>query len=151
LRFHAPRDPARPRDPLGECLDLQKPLSSIACSELAPELSDEILSGAVVVCEVPGREPGVVIGEHLGHRARGLDVAMRAGDLPHAVENAAYAEIRSEWGSDSMRVVPFFLSAVQPGILALEATIAKFTARPVGPDSVLRWHSLERHKRGRDP
>ena len=57
------------------------------------EAADEILGRAVMVGEVPGGEPGVVIGEHLLDRARRVDTAMRAGDLPHPVQDAADAEI----------------------------------------------------------
>src|SRR5882672_3280832 len=105
----------------------------MARGELAPELSDESLGRAVVVREVPGREPGVVIGEHLGDRARRLDVAVRAGDLPHAVEDTADAEIGGELEAARSRYCHFHL-AVLCRILALETLAAKFAVGPVRHD-----------------
>jgi hypothetical protein len=46
-----------------------------------------------MVSEIPGGEPGVVIGEHLFDRAPRLDRAVAAGDLPHAVQDPADGEI----------------------------------------------------------
>src|SRR5437660_10075946 len=64
--------------------------------ELAAEIPDQILGRAVMVGEVPGGEPGIVIGEHRRDRARRVDGAMRARDLPHPVEEAADREIGGE-------------------------------------------------------
>src|SRR5258708_29296969 len=114
--------------------------------QLASDLSYEPRGRAVVVREVPGREPGVVIGEHLGARARGLDVAVRAGDLPHAVEDTADAEIGGELEAARSGYCHFHL-AVLCRILALETLAAKFAAGPVRHDSVLRSHHLKRHAR----
>src|SRR6516162_6177159 len=57
--------PARSWNPLREGLALGKPLDPVTRGELAPEASDEVLSRAVMIGEVPSRKPGVVIREHL--------------------------------------------------------------------------------------
>jgi hypothetical protein len=64
--------------------------------ELAPEVSDEVLSRAVMIGEIPSGEPGVVIREHLCDCAGWLDVPVGARDLPHPVQKAADREIRGE-------------------------------------------------------
>ena len=69
---------------------------AVARGELPAEGADEILGRAVMVGEVPGREPGVMIGEHRRDRPRRVDRAMRAGYLPHPVQDAADREIGSE-------------------------------------------------------
>ena len=51
-------------DPFRKGLDLGKPVGAMARGELAAEGADEILGRAVMVGEVPGREPGIMIGEH---------------------------------------------------------------------------------------
>jgi len=84
------------RNPFGKRLDLRKPLGSVTGGEPAPEVSDKFLGRAVMVGEVPGGKPGIVIGEHLVDSARGIDMAVSARDLPHPVEDAANAEITGE-------------------------------------------------------
>ncbi len=85
----APCHPAGIRHPFGERLDLRQPLGSAARGEPAPELADQILGRAVMIGEVPAGESGIVIGEHRLDRARRVDGAMGAGNLPHPVEDAA--------------------------------------------------------------
>ena len=88
--------PARRRNPFGERLDLGNPFGPATGGELTSEASDEVLSRAVMVGEVPSGKSGVVIREHLLYRAGGLDIAVRARDLPHPVQKAADREIRGE-------------------------------------------------------
>src|SRR6516164_471712 len=85
----APRHPARPRNPFREGLDLRQSLGSVAGGEEAAEIADEVLGRAVMIREIPGCEPGVVIGKHLVDRAHRFDRAMCARDLPHPIEDAA--------------------------------------------------------------
>src|SRR5215469_10509561 len=65
-------------------------------SEPAAKGADEILRRAIMIGEVPRGEAGVVIGEHLLDGARRVDMAVDARDLPHAVQDAANAEICGE-------------------------------------------------------
>ena len=55
-------------DPFRESLDLGEPGGAVSRRELPAEGADEILGRAVMVGEVPGREPGIVIGEHRRRR-----------------------------------------------------------------------------------
>ena len=87
---------SQPVDTIANRLDLRKPLRPMTGCELAPELSDEILGRTVMIREVPRSETRLVVGKHLGDGASLFDVAMRAGDLPHAVENAADPEAGGE-------------------------------------------------------
>ena len=91
------------RHPFGESLDFRKPLGSVSRGKKAAEIADEVLGRTVMVGEVPGGEPGLVIGQHLVDRARRVDRAMRAGDLPHPVEDAADRQIRSELEAARLR------------------------------------------------
>ena len=90
---HPSRNATRPRYPFGECLNLRKALRTVTHNKFAPKLADEILGGPVMVGKIPARKSGVVIRKHLGDRALRIDVPMRTGDLPHAVEDPADAEI----------------------------------------------------------
>src|SRR6516162_11640408 len=83
----ASRHPAGMRHPFGESLDFRQPLGPVKGSETAAEVADEGLGRAVMIGEIPGREPGVVVGEHLVDRPHRVDRAMRTGDLPHPVED----------------------------------------------------------------
>jgi hypothetical protein len=67
----------------------------VSASAASPR-PDEILGRAVMVREVPGGEPGIVIGEHRLDRACRIDPAMAAGDLPHPVEQPADCQIGGE-------------------------------------------------------
>src|SRR5690242_20466951 len=87
---------ARSRNPLRERLDLAKPLGPTTGGKLAPEVSDKVLRRAVMIGEVPSGKPGVVIREHLRDCPGGLDIAVRAGDLPHPVQKEADRKIRGE-------------------------------------------------------
>jgi hypothetical protein len=49
-----------------------------------------------MIGEVPRRKSGIVIREHLFDGAGRVDSAVGAGDLPHAVQDAANAEIGGE-------------------------------------------------------
>ena len=49
-----------------------------------------------MIGEIPGGEPGIVIGEHLADRAAGVDRVMPAGDLPHPVQDPADRQIGGE-------------------------------------------------------
>src|SRR6202022_3657101 len=93
---NAPGHPSRIRHPLCERLDLGEPLRSVAGGEPAAEVADKILGRTIMVGEIPGGEPGIVVGEHLVDRAPGLDRAMAARDLPHAVQDPADREIGGE-------------------------------------------------------
>ena len=73
-----------------------KPVGAMARGELPAEGADEILGRAVMVGEVPGREPGIMISEHRVDRARRVDRAMRARHLPHPVQDAADRQIGGE-------------------------------------------------------
>jgi len=92
----ASRHSARMRNPLCKRLNLRKPLASVTGSEPAPEISDKFLGRAVMVGEVPGGKPGIVIGEHRVDCAPGIDMAVSARDLPHPVQDTADAEISGE-------------------------------------------------------
>jgi probable F420-dependent oxidoreductase len=98
---NAPCHRARMRHPFGEGLDLRQmfdaSLGGAALGGEAPtETADQILGRAVMIGEVPGGEPGVVIGEHLVDRARRVYRAMRPRHLPHPVEDAADREVCGE-------------------------------------------------------
>src|SRR6516162_10492893 len=56
----ASRHPAGMRHPFGESLDFRQPLGPVKGSETAAEVADEGLGRAVMIGEIPGREPGVV-------------------------------------------------------------------------------------------
>ena len=73
-----------------------EPAGPATGGELAPESSDQILGRAVMVGQVPGCEPGVVIEEHLLDGAHGIDAAVGAGNLPHSIQDAADLEIRGQ-------------------------------------------------------
>src|SRR6266852_1088683 len=78
------RHPPRMRYPLREGLDLRKRRISAPRGKFAPEIADEVLSGAVMV------------GEQSLERAFRVDAAMSAGDLPHSIEEPADRHIRRE-------------------------------------------------------
>ena len=91
----APRHRPRIGDPFGERLDFRQAVRRRgAAAKPAAELADQILGRAVMVGEVPGGKPGIVIGEHVLDRPRRVDRAMAAGDLPHAIEQPAYRRDR---------------------------------------------------------
>ena len=83
-------------NPFCERLDLGQPLGAVQGGEPAAEFADQILGRAVMVGQVPGGEPGIVVGEHRLDGAGGVDPAMGAGDLPHPIEDAADRKIGSE-------------------------------------------------------
>ena len=83
-------------DPLRESLDLGEAGGAVSRRELSAEGADELLGRAVMVGEVPSREPGLVISEHRRDGARRVDRAMRARDLPHPVQDAADREVCRE-------------------------------------------------------
>ena len=89
-----PDHPARIRNPFCQRLNFGEPGGPVAGCEAAPKGADEILGRAVMVGEVPSREPDVVVSEHLLDGAGGIDGPVAARDLPHAIQNAADAEIR---------------------------------------------------------
>ena len=78
--------------------------------ELAPEASDEVLSRAVMIGQVPSRKPGVVIREHLCDCAGGVDIPVGAGDLPHPVQKTADREIGGELEAARVGQCHFFVS-----------------------------------------
>jgi hypothetical protein len=63
---------------------------------LTPKLSNKILGRAVMVSQVPGGEAGVMIVRHILECGLRIDTPMRPGYLPHTVQEAADAHIRSE-------------------------------------------------------
>ena len=93
----APGHPSRIRHPLRERLDLGESLGAVAGGEAAAEVADKVLGRTIMVGEIPGGEPGVMmIGEHFVDGAAGVDHAMAAGDLPHAVQDPANRKIGGE-------------------------------------------------------
>src|SRR6516162_7519412 len=75
---HAATHWPRARNPFGKCLDRGCRFGATASSKLATERADKVFGGTVVISEVPGRESGVVILNHLRNRSRRLDVAVTA-------------------------------------------------------------------------
>jgi hypothetical protein len=49
-----------------------------------------------MVSQIPGSEAGVMIVKHILECGLRIDAPMRPRDLPHAVQEAADAQIRSE-------------------------------------------------------
>lgn len=93
---YASRHAGRPWHPFRKGLDLREPRLAVTRDEQPAEGADEILGWAVMIGKVPGREAGVVMGEHRFDGARRIDRTMSAGDLPHPVQYPADAEIRSK-------------------------------------------------------
>src|SRR5262249_60836353 len=89
----APRHARRTRNPFCRGLDLGETPLSVAGGELPAEGPDEVLGRPVMIGEVPRGEPSIVIGEHGFDGARRIDRTMRAGNLPHPVQDPADAEI----------------------------------------------------------
>jgi hypothetical protein len=63
---------------------------------LPTKLTDEVLGWTVVIRQIPCRESGINIVEHLSHSGLRIDPPVGTRHLPQAVENPAYAQIRSE-------------------------------------------------------
>jgi hypothetical protein len=63
---------------------------------LTPKLSNKILSRAIMVSQVPGGEAGVMIIQHILECGLRIDAPMRPGYLPHTVQEAADAQVRSK-------------------------------------------------------
>jgi hypothetical protein len=68
----------------------------MTCGESSAEITNEILGWTVMVGQVPSGKTGLVIGGHRINRALRVYCAMRSGDLPHPVQDAADGEIGSK-------------------------------------------------------
>jgi hypothetical protein len=79
---NAPRHRAGRWHPFGKGLDVSERRLAASGGNLLPECSDQVLGRAVMVGEVPGGEPGIVIGKHRLDRAHRVDPAMPARHLP---------------------------------------------------------------------
>ena len=84
---------SRPRHPFGEGLDAGQGLGTALCGELPAEFADEVFGGAVVVGKVPGGEPGIDVVEHAPDCGPGFNGPVGAGNLPHAVQDAADLQV----------------------------------------------------------
>jgi hypothetical protein len=72
-------------NPFGEGLDALKGGAAITVCQFAAEATEEIFCRAIVVCQVPGGETGIVIIEHILQGGSRFNPAMCAGDLPQAI------------------------------------------------------------------
>jgi len=93
---HCPRHRPRARYPLGAELEVRQRRPASLGGVPAAKLTDEVLGRSVMVGEVPGREAGLDMGGHAFERLLAFDAAVGAGDLPHAVQDAADGEIGRE-------------------------------------------------------
>jgi hypothetical protein len=74
-------------------LNFRKAFTAPPRGEFLSKLTDEVFGWSVMIGEVPGRKAGVMIGEHFFDGSLRLDVAVRAGYLPHSVEDSANGQI----------------------------------------------------------
>jgi hypothetical protein len=56
--------------------------------------ANEVFSRTIVIGQIPGGVPRVVVDEHVLQGSLRIDAAMGTGHLPHAIEEAANVHIR---------------------------------------------------------